>query len=93
MSSKIRESARGEACQMRLPCCKPSPEGETTVYAHLNGGGMGAKVNDIHGFYACFECHVAYDQNLHGYDIELVKSMALAAVIKTQKILLEKGLM
>jgi len=47
----------------------------------------------IHGFYACFECHTAYDQNLHGYDIDRVKGMALAAVIKTQKILLEKGLM
>jgi len=79
---------------MRLPSCRPTPANETTVYAHLNGGGMGAKVNDIFGFYACHSCHSAYDgARSHDYDRDWLDHQALIAMKRTQEILLEKGLM
>ena len=54
-SSKIRQSAKGEDCQVRIyGACNGNPE--TTVFAHLGGGGMGMKSNDIHGAYCCSGC-------------------------------------
>lgn len=62
--SRIRESARGEECQIRLPgICNFNAE--TTVWAHANGSaagkGIGMKSPDILGAYACSACHDAVD--------------------------------
>ena len=58
--SKITESARGEQCQVRIPgVCNRDPE--TTVFAHLNGGGMGMKQPDCEGAYCCSACHDVVD--------------------------------
>lgn len=62
--SKIRESARGEDCQIRLPgVCNHDPA--TVVWAHASGSaagkGMGMKAPDILGAYACYACHMAVD--------------------------------
>lgn len=62
--SKIRESARGESCTMRvIDVCNANPE--TTVWAHANGvrfgKGFGIKVPDLIGAYACSNCHAVYD--------------------------------
>jgi hypothetical protein len=63
--SKIRESARGEDCQIRLPGhCNHNRE--TTVWAHGNGSaagkGIGMKSDDLLGSYACSDCHDVYDR-------------------------------
>jgi len=83
--SKIRESARGEACQLRLDGCNPGPENETVVFSHLPNGSMGLKALDIHGFYACHNCHAKYER-------DWLDHMGLQAMKRTQEILLEKGL-
>ena len=93
--TKITKSARGEDCTVRIEgICKNNTE--TTVYAHLNGGGVGAKVSDAHGCYACFDCHEWLDggyirtPNMQRYVRDL---RHLEAVIRTQNILLNKGLL
>ena len=58
--SKITKSARGEECQVRIPgVCNHNPE--TTIFAHLRGGGMGKKQPDSEGAYCCSDCHDLYD--------------------------------
>ena len=65
--SKITESARGEECQVRIPgVCNHNPE--TTVFAHLGGGGMGAKQPDCEGAYSCSSCHDVVDGRA-GFDL------------------------
>lgn len=60
----IRDSARGEACTVRLiGVCNSNPE--TTVWSHYpgdaGGRGMGTKSMDLAGCYACAACHDAVD--------------------------------
>jgi len=91
--TKITKSAKGKDCQVRvIGIC--SYDNEKTVYAHLNGGGIGMKSHDIHGAYACFECHQWLDG---GYVEHLVLRekrdlIHLEAVVRTQAILLSEGL-
>lgn len=65
--SKIRESANGEQCQVRLPGhCTHDPK--TTVWAHGNGSaagkGIGMKSHDLLGAFACAACHDVYDRRV-----------------------------
>jgi hypothetical protein len=56
-SKKIRNSARGEACSLRVhPRCE---DGETVVFCHLqsNYRGTGLKSPDLFGVYGCAWCH------------------------------------
>lgn len=90
--SKITESARGEQCTVYAPgVINHNPE--TTVAAHLNGGGMGKKNIDLFVCYACFECHQWID---FGYAKTHSKAdrdhIHQASILRTQKKLLEKGL-
>lgn len=93
-SKKITNSAKGEDCTLRIAgVCNFNPE--TTVFAHMNGGGMGTKHNDIHGCYACSDCHDWLDggwimSNL--MDGAEVECEFLRAMIETQNKLIEKGL-
>ena len=92
VKSKIRESARNEDCQVRLwNVCNHNSE--TVVLAHLNGGGGGMKHSDIHGAYACSNCHAWLDG---GYAKEGTRQerdlIHLEAMVRTQIILLKKGL-
>jgi len=90
--SKIRKSAKDEACCVRIPfhCNRNS---ETTVLAHLNGGGMGMKSLDIHGAYCCSSCHDAIDGRVPTqWTKEELKIWHLEGVIRTQKKLLEKNI-
>jgi len=95
--SKITESARGENCTIRLPgYCNGNPE--TVVLAHLNGvrfgHGTGQKVADIHGAYACSDCHDVVDgRQRTNYSALELKEMHLAGVIETQIKLIAKGLL
>jgi len=90
--SKIRKSARGEECQVRIPnVCNHNPE--TTVLAHLNGGGWSMKSHDIHGAYCCSACHDAVDgRSVTQWDQDTLKLWHFEGIIRTQKLLLEKGL-
>jgi len=93
--SKIRESARGEHCTVRLPCCNGNTE--TTVLAHINGirfkHGTGKKVNDLLGAYCCFNCHQAVDRRDYlDYDKDFVKLAHYEGVMETIMKLSEKGI-
>tara|TARA_Y100000310_G_scaffold340794_1_gene437792 strand:- start:2895 stop:3197 length:303 start_codon:yes stop_codon:yes gene_type:complete len=59
---KLRESARGEMCNLRIVAvCNFDPE--TTVLAHLDSQfkGMAMKGPDYLGVFACSNCHAALD--------------------------------
>jgi len=89
--SKIKKSARGKPCQLRLDECVSGGQNETTVFCHLNSGGMGKKAIDIHGFYGCHHCHNVFDGRVPSdYDKEWLELLGLRAVIRTQKILKEE---
>lgn len=57
----LRKTARGQACQVRLPGCHWG--GETVVLAHIRrpGTGMGRKPPDTEGVFACWRCHDLMD--------------------------------
>jgi hypothetical protein len=90
--SKLRKSAQGRECTVRIPGkCNFNPE--TTVLAHLNIGGMGQKAPDIFGAFCCSSCHSAIDgHTTTKYTHEQLKLMHLEAVIRTQEIWLRAGL-
>jgi len=88
----IRKSAKGQQCQVRVPgVCNNNPD--TVVLAHLNGGGMGAKAGDHEAAYCCSDCHAWLDG---GYAQTTPKELRdlwhLEAVIRTQRLLIEQGL-
>lgn len=91
-SKKIRNAARGQECQVRLPgICNGNPE--TTVFAHLNGGGGGMKSSDLHGCFACHQCHAWLDggyTKTHRRDQRDFEH--LIAMKNTQSLLLKMGL-
>jgi len=59
-TTKIRKSAKGELCLMKLVICNFDPA--TTVYAHT-GSGTNKRNDDEarNGVYACSTCHDAID--------------------------------
>ena len=90
-TSKIRQSARGQDCLVRVPgICNGNPE--TVVLAHINGGGVGMKAHDIHGAYCCSDCHTFLDG---GYVKTVTREyrdlLHLEGVVRTQLKLIESG--
>ncbi|WP_289281545.1 MULTISPECIES: DUF1364 domain-containing protein [unclassified Methylophaga] len=90
--STMRKSARGQECQVRLiGICNFNPE--TTVLAHLGGGGIGMKKNDIHGAFCCSACHDALDgRTKYLIDKETLELAHRQGVERTQDIWLKMGL-
>lgn len=93
-SQKLRDSARGKDCTLRIPgvCCG---DPETTVLAHLpyGGRGMGLKAPDTHAVYACRTCHDAIDGR-GGYrvlDAEILEC-CLRGICETQAQMIDDGL-
>ena len=92
--SKITKSAKGEACTIRFAECYGGPNNETVVLAHLNGGGVGRKCLDIHGAYACYNCHDILDGRVSSeYSKEEILLRHLLGMKRTQEILVDKGLL
>lgn len=80
---------------MRSMHCNYNPE--TTVFCHINsadaGKGMGLKASDLFGFYGCSECHNVLDGRTKSeYNKEELDLLAYHALIRTQMILINKGL-
>ena len=88
----LRKLARGKPCQVRIPgVCNHDPE--TTVLAHLNGGGMAMKHPDLLAAWCCSSCHSWIDgdyTNLH--TMEQRDLFHLEGIIRTQQELLKLGL-
>ena len=80
---------------MRIPSvCNHNPE--TTVFAHLGGGGMGTKHSSIHGAYACSDCHDAVDGRSHAamkepyyFTTQDLRNMHLEGTFRTQKLMIK----
>lgn len=99
---KYTRSAKDQPCQVRIPnVCNHNPE--TTVLAHLNGWGIAGKHSNIHGAYACSDCHSWLDGG-YCYDDEIVAHSAmdrvslrdlyhLEGVLRTQVIMIKKGVL
>lgn len=84
-SPKIMNFARGRDCQIRIPnVCNHNPE--TSVMAHIGGGGMGTKNSDLFVAISCSECHKTVDSSKnhisHHYE----------GMQRTQQMLLDAGL-
>lgn len=92
---KYTRSAKGKPCQVRIPgICKPAPENETTIPAHLNGAGMALKHSSIHLAYCCSACHDVLDGRIRTkYSQAQLLLMHLEAVIRTQIIMIRDGVL
>ena len=89
--TNLTKSARGKECQVRIPgVC--NFDSETVVLAHLNGAGMGLKHADIHGAYACSECHRVLVGGNKGFTKQMILLFHLEGMVRTQKIMLSEGL-
>jgi hypothetical protein len=78
---------------LRLDGCVSGGQNPTTVYAHLNGSGMGMKCLDIHGMYACNVCHDIIDgRKPTNYEREWLELEQLRAMKRTQELLSNQGL-
>ena len=94
--SKIRKSARGQQCQIRLVgICNHNPE--TVVLAHYRMAGtcgMGMKPSDIQAAYACSRCHDASDGRLKtDLSSDEIQTAFAEGVMRTQQILIKQGLL
>jgi len=91
-TSKLRKSARGRDCQIRIPgICNFKPE--TTVLCHRNGAGMALKSPDIHAAFACSSCHDVIDgRRSTDFPKPIVAIMFCEGIFRTQAIWLKEGL-
>ena len=94
--SKIRKSARGQQCQIRLAgICNHNPE--TVVLAHYRMAGtcgMGMKPSDIQAAYACSRCHDSVDGRLKtDLTRDELQTAFAEGVMRTQQILIKQGLL
>ena len=90
VSKKLRDSARGQECTVRLPgICNCNPE--TTVLAHLPCGskGIGMKGLDTVAVYACSACHDAIDGRSAG---EIDWRDMLRSIAETHRSLIGSGI-
>ena len=90
--NELRKSAKGRSCQVRIPgIC--NGDSETTVLAHLNGGGMGIKQPDLFGAFCCFSCHNCLDRRTPcDYTKNELELFHFQGMVRTQRIWLREGL-
>lgn len=92
-SKRLRDSARGQPCLVRIPgVCNFNSE--TTVLAHINGGGMGTKKSDLFGAFCCSACHDVIDGRVkspHHFKAE-IELMHRQGVQRTNQYWLDVGL-
>ena len=90
--SKYTESARWQECQVRIAgIC--NHDNSTTVFAHINGAGMGMKHEDIFGAFSCSACHEWLDGGYirEGVSKDVRDLEHLRAMMNTQKIMIKQG--
>lgn len=67
---------------------------ETTVLAHINGGGMGTKQSDLFGAFCCSSCHDLIDGRTKSKEFtrDEIELMHRQGVQRTQQFWLDSGL-
>ncbi len=90
VSQKLRDSAKGEECTLRLPGC--GFDDGTVVLCHLPccDKGVGLKSPDNMAIYACRHCHAVID-GPRRWEVEAIDY--LRALCETQLAFIRKGLM
>jgi hypothetical protein len=95
---KYTKSAKGQDCQIRSPACNHNPE--TVVFCHLNGAGIGEKMQNIHGAYGCLNCHDFVDgmlfiDGMRGQDFNTAQRQFyhLKGTIRTQELMIRNGIL
>jgi hypothetical protein len=91
-SPRVRASARGEECTLRLSGCLPGTDTVVLCHVRMFGwAGMSQKPDDFLAVYACHSCHDALDRRARaaewGFD-DVLRAMG-----ETQKRLYAKGLL
>ena len=67
ISTKLRNSAKGQACTLQIPgVCNANPETTVLCHAPSEVKGMGNKSHDFHAAFGCSACHEALDQHRVG---------------------------
>ena len=95
--SKLRKTAKGKPCCLRLPgICNRNPE--TTVLAHINSEykGVALKSPDICGTRACSSCHAVLDgsrSEIEALTGATYHEIALMGLIRTLKSYIEEGIL
>lgn len=91
-NSKIRNSARGEDCSLRLGQCSSN---ETVVLAHIGRNrGMGIKCADYMAVYSCSNCHDIIDGRIKSdYSRDELNTEKIRALEETLGKLVDKGLL
>ena len=91
-SKKIRESARGEDCTLRLGFCSSN---ETVVLCHIGKRrGMGLKCSDTFAIYSCASCHDVIDRRVKStFSNDELNTQKLRALEETQELLIRKELL
>lgn len=87
-SQKLRESARGMSCTLRLPGCLNNPE--TVVLCHSpfleHGKGKGRKADDHYACYGCAWCHDILDGRIQaGFSKDELRQYFYAAMAETRE--------
>jgi hypothetical protein len=86
-SPKVRKSAEGESCTMRLVgICDRDPKNVSLCHVNSFRKGVGNKSHDIHAYYGCNSCHAEETAN------RVDASDILRAMMETQDRMIQKGL-
>jgi hypothetical protein len=90
ISSKLRNSAKGQNCTFNTPFCNHDPS--TVVLCHIRDEvtGKSTKANDYSAAYGCFACHDAIDQHRLSKEDELF--YCLRALQRTMRNWVSRGL-
>ena len=90
---ELRKQAQGRDCEIRIPgVCNGNPE--TVVLCHVGGAGMGRKADDRHAAIGCSSCHDVVDGRAKTPYNRIERDLILLeAVIRTQQIWIQEGLM
>ena len=94
-SNKLRKSAQGKDCTLRVPgaCCFDPDYTSLNHITTKKFSSMGGKVNDTFAVYGCTPCHDIIDRrvksNFTDGELAIYKLDALA---ETQAIMIEEGL-
>lgn len=93
MGKRIRDSARGRFCSLRLPGCR-GDHGVVFAHAPSIDNGMGIKqAKDFWGAYACSHCHDIVDGRVTTSTQRiLILERWMGGIYETQKQLIEAGL-
>lgn len=84
----IKEYARGQECQIRLPGCLP--DNETVCLCHLRTPitGLSKKEHDLQGAHGCHSCHSVVDGRSplpDGWSREDIEIAFYEAIYRTQR--------